>query len=111
MQFEIKNLKNKVEGISEYISSPTTLSEAERRFKLRAYRSANKLCDNVLSRLDLLEKRLHEFNAKVTRTPHRGPQLENITKTELYAKAQDLDIAGRSLMSKSELIDAIRETW
>lgn len=36
------------------------------------------------------------------------PDLEARTRTELYQQAQRLDIAGRSSMSKAELVDAIR---
>ncbi len=34
---------------------------------------------------------------------------EEWTKDELYERAQELDIAGRSKMDKGELIDALRE--
>ena len=37
--------------------------------------------------------------------PHR---LDDRTKDQLYARAQDLDIQGRSQMTKDELIEAIR---
>lgn len=37
--------------------------------------------------------------------PHR---LENRTKEQLYARAQELAIEGRSQMTKDELIEAIR---
>jgi hypothetical protein len=40
------------------------------------------------------------------RVPHR---LEDRTKEQLYARAQELDIEGRSQMTKDELIDAIRD--
>jgi hypothetical protein len=43
--------------------------------------------------------------ADADRVPHR---LEDRTKEQLYTRAQELDIAGRSQMSKDELIDAIR---
>lgn len=39
-----------------------------------------------------------------------GPALSSMTKSELYDTAQDLDIEGRSTMTKAELIDAIRAT-
>jgi len=39
------------------------------------------------------------------KTPHR---LDERTKDELYERAQELDIEGRSKMTKDELIDAIR---
>ena len=50
------------------------------------------------------------------RTPNKTTQgtgnpthaLEDRSKQELYNRAQELDITGRSKMSKSELIEAIR---
>jgi plasmid stabilization system protein ParE len=50
------------------------------------------------------------------RTPNKTSQgtgnpthaLEDRTKQELYNRAQELDIAGRSKMNKSQLIEAIR---
>lgn len=50
------------------------------------------------------------------RTPNRTSQgtgnpkasLEDRSKRELYNRAQELDIAGRSRMSKSELVKAVR---
>lgn len=38
-----------------------------------------------------------------------APPYEEWTKDELYERAQELDIDGRSQMSKSELIDALRD--
>ena len=40
--------------------------------------------------------------------PAGAAGLLDLTKEELYAKAQELDISGRSEMSKDELIDALR---
>ena len=37
-----------------------------------------------------------------------GPPLEELTKEELYERAQAADIPGRSHMSKDELIAALR---
>jgi Rho termination factor, N-terminal domain len=39
----------------------------------------------------------------------RSPAYEDWTKHELYRRAQELEVAGRSAMSKGELIDAIRD--
>jgi hypothetical protein len=39
------------------------------------------------------------------KVPHR---LEERTKEQLYERAQELDIEGRSQMTKDELVDAIR---
>ncbi len=36
-------------------------------------------------------------------------ELQQFTRKELYTVAQDLDIAGRSQMSKDELIKAIKQ--
>ncbi len=38
----------------------------------------------------------------------RPSRLEDLTREELYARAQEADIAGRSEMSKAQLIDALR---
>ena len=40
----------------------------------------------------------------------RGSNLEDMTKDELYERAQKADIPGRSEMTKSELIEALRPT-
>jgi hypothetical protein len=41
-------------------------------------------------------------------SPARPSRLEDLTREELYARAQEADIAGRSEMSKAQLIDALR---
>jgi hypothetical protein len=51
------------------------------------------------------------------RTPSRTTQgtgnpntsLESRTRRELYNRARDMDIGGRSSMSKAQLVDAIRD--
>jgi hypothetical protein len=42
------------------------------------------------------------------REPSRPGSLDDLSKDELYARAQDADIPGRSEMSKDELIAALR---
>lgn len=37
------------------------------------------------------------------------PPYEDWTKDELYARARELDVDGRSSMTKDELIDALRD--
>ena len=55
-----------------------------------------------------------EKAARIANSPgasERGgesPPYEEWTKDELYERAQELDIDGRSSMDKSELIDALR---
>jgi hypothetical protein len=39
----------------------------------------------------------------------RPPRLEDLTRDELYARAQEAEIPGRSEMSKDELVKALRE--
>jgi hypothetical protein len=41
-------------------------------------------------------------------SPASGTPYERWTRADLYERAQELDIAGRSTMSKRELIDALR---
>lgn len=38
----------------------------------------------------------------------RGEDLSELTKAELTKRAADLDIRGRSSMTKDELVDAVR---
>lgn len=42
-------------------------------------------------------------------TGNPNTRLESRTRDELYNRARELDIDGRSRMSKSELVDAIRQ--
>ncbi|HEX6490086.1 MAG TPA: Rho termination factor N-terminal domain-containing protein [Gaiellaceae bacterium] len=58
-------------------------------------------------------QQLHELARRIrSRPPGNGQarprQLEDLTKEELYARAQEADIPGRSEMSKEELVAALR---
>lgn len=53
-------------------------------------------------------KALASSASDLFRTKVRPRRLENLTKDVLYARAQEVDIPGRSEMSKKELIDALR---
>ena len=50
----------------------------------------------------------NEGRSKVAGRGGSGGDYEDRTKEELYDKAKDVGIDGRSNMSKSELIDALR---
>ena len=55
--------------------------------------------------------RVRNYSQPTTESGERQPRpsrLEELTKDELYARAQEADIAGRSEMSKEELIAALR---
>lgn len=57
------------------------------------------------------EKAARIANTDRTTAAKRGgqaPPYEDWTKADLYERAQDLEIDGRSNMSKDELIDALR---
>ena len=56
---------------------------------------------------DSVEKLLDDATASVEGTK-RPARLEDLTKAELYERAQDRDIAGRASMSKPQLIRALR---
>ncbi len=55
-----------------------------------------------------------EKAARIANTPDAGrkggkqPPYEEWTKDELYERARELDVEGRSDMTKDELIDALR---
>jgi hypothetical protein len=58
------------------------------------------------------EKAARIANSDRTDTASRGgqsPPYEKWTKDDLYGRAQELGIDGRSTMTKSELIDALRD--
>jgi DNA end-binding protein Ku len=46
---------------------------------------------------------------RTLRRPRRPRRLEDLTKEELYHRAREKDIPGRSNMSKDELIEALRQ--
>ncbi|MGY0392855.1 DUF7218 family protein [Bizionia sp. KMM 8389] len=55
-----------------------------------------------------------EKSARIANSPNSGTKgghakpYEEWTKAELYEQAQNVDIEGRSMMDKSELINALR---
>lgn len=54
------------------------------------------------------EKAARIANSNSTETGGKSSKYEEWTKDELYRKAGDVGIEGRSKMSKDELIDALR---
>ena len=57
------------------------------------------------------EKAARIANSPTTSTAHKGgrsPSYDQWTKQELYVRAKEIGIEGRSAMSKSELIQALR---
>lgn len=48
-------------------------------------------------------------SSRTSGTGNPNTPLEQRTRDELYNRAQELDVRGRSSMDKSELIEAIRE--
>ena len=57
--------------------------------------------------------RIANAQASSTQNPSekggKAPPYEEWTRDELYERAQDLEIEGRSEMTKAELIDALRK--
>jgi hypothetical protein len=58
--------------------------------------------------VDSADRELNRLSDDLTPGPGRGTRYENWTKTDLYERAGELDIAGRSGMSKTQLIAALR---
>ncbi|TPG43211.1 Rho termination factor [Sphingomonas koreensis] len=70
----------------------------------------DKLYEELRKQGDSKEKAARIANAKAAGTlDHRGSELEDRTKDDLYKEAEEIGIEGRSEMSKKELIEAIRE--
>lgn len=57
---------------------------------------------------DIADRTARRATAAVDDSPSSGTPYEQWTKSELYERAQDLDVEGRSTMSKHELIAALR---
>lgn len=55
------------------------------------------------------EGRTKDDQKRTQGTGNPNYRLEDRTKDELYNRAKELDIDGRSAMSKSELVEAIRK--
>lgn len=70
--------------------------ESTRRAKEIAARTVNK-------------RRREEGRTKSQRGRSGGARLEDRTRKQLYERARELDIEGRSKMNKDELVHAIRE--
>lgn len=69
---------------------------------------------NVIDLMQVLKERLQGRKPQAAHAPHqtrpakgKRPALKMLTKQELYDQAQALDIAGRSKMSREQLIKAI----
>ncbi len=83
-------------------------SQAARRNVKKAQSAARK--KKTISRLPAKVKRdLGREGAKAARRGGRaGRSLDERTRTQLYERAKELGIEGRSKMGKGELIDALR---
>ncbi|WEK42569.1 MAG: Rho termination factor [Candidatus Sphingomonas colombiensis] len=69
----------------------------------------DKLYEALLKQGDSKEKAARIANAHAAGTLHpRGQKLETRSKEDLYSEARKIGIAGRSTMSKAELVKAIR---
>ena len=58
--------------------------------------------------VDSADRELNRLSNDLTPSPGRGTRYENWTKADLYERASELDVAGRSGMSKTQLIAALR---
>jgi hypothetical protein len=74
------------------------------RAKRRTHRLRNVLVVAGLAALAAVPQVRRRIAALVA----REPSLEELTREELYARAQEADISGRSEMTKQQLADALR---
>ncbi|MGB0113031.1 MAG: Rho termination factor N-terminal domain-containing protein [Ilumatobacteraceae bacterium] len=82
-------------------SVKSNTKEAVGQARAQATKSADAVDDAAGALLD-------DATRAVKPQPSRPSSLEKLTKQELYDRAQELDIDGRSAMNKSQLISAIR---
>jgi hypothetical protein len=96
---------------------PNAWSEKEERQFKHIKESARKSGKRAARAKEIAARTVNKQRRQQGKTPQKTSQgtgnpntkLENRTKQELYNRARQLNIEGRSKMSKSELIDAIRE--
>lgn len=68
---------------------------------------AKELAARTVNKQRRLADRTPSYRTQGTGNPHRG--LEGRTRDELYNRARQLKISGRSTMNKAELVNAIRD--
>lgn len=96
---------------------PEAWSEKEERQYKHIKESARKSGKSAERAKEIAARTVNKQRRKQGKTPQKTSQgtgnpnkrLEDRTKQELYNRARQLNIDGRSKMSKSELIDAIRK--
>lgn len=59
---------------------------------------------------DIADNTARRATEAVDPSPSSGTPYEQWTRADLYERAQELDVDGRSTMSKKQLIDALRST-
>jgi hypothetical protein len=59
---------------------------------------------------DIADQTVQRATQAVDPSPTTGTPYEQWTRADLYERAQELDIVGRSTMSKQQLIDSLRAT-
>ncbi|MGD9329879.1 MAG: Rho termination factor N-terminal domain-containing protein [Desulfobacterales bacterium] len=96
---------------------PKAWSQKEERQYEHIKESARESGKSAERAKEIAARTVNKQRRKKGKTPQKTTQgtgnpntrLENRTKQELYNRARQLKIQGRSSMSKRELIDAIRE--
>lgn len=95
-----KAWSNKDERMFEHVKE----SELERG---RSEEKAEEIAGRTVNKQRREEGRTPNSTTQGTGNPNT--KLEDRTRDELYNRAQQLDIAGRSKMNKDELVQAIRQ--
>jgi len=84
-------------------------SAQTRKVAKRAEQGTTKVIDQAMDNFeDTIDEAAAAVDA-VTPTPGSGKPYEQWTKAELLERAKDLDVDGRTMMSKKQLISALRK--
>lgn len=88
-------------------------SRKQRRAAKQNVKKAQEAARQKKTIANLPEETRKDLSREAAKSRKRGGEpghaLEERTRDDLYERAKDLDIEGRSKMGKSELIDAIRD--
>jgi hypothetical protein len=100
--------------LKELGSARAELQQAYARLerKRRSHRLRKVLALGLVSSLAIpqVRRRVTALGAKAISRGGQEPELEELTREELYQRAQEADVPGRSEMTKEQLVAALRRS-
>jgi len=108
LQSELKRARNDLQRARARLESKRSSHRLRKLSLLLAALASLFAVPQVRARISAETERLLGLAGRVRPGSGRPRTLDDLTKEELYARAQEADIPGRSEMSKEELVAALR---